>query len=83
MDVSGDVLLVQLDDDATPIRQLAETSDLVRDLAHAPIPDGVTAVSIAARGDLVVPVPRAVLPGGVEVVVPLDGAPERFLGCLD
>lgn len=65
---------LELDDDATSIRQLAETSDLVRDLAHAPIPDGVTAVSIAARGDLVVPVPRAVLPGGVEVVVPLDGA---------
>jgi len=65
---------LELDDDATSIRQLSETSDLVRDLADAPIPDVVQAVSIAARGDLVVPVPRTAAPGAVEVVVPLDGA---------
>lgn len=63
-----------LDDDATSTAQLSETSDVIAELADAPIPATVRAVSIAARGDLVVPVPRTVAPGAVEVVVPLTGA---------
>ena len=62
-----------LDDDAPGVAQLSETSDVVAELAGSPIPAGVRAVSIAARGDLVVPVPRTVAPGATEVVVPLVG----------
>ena len=39
------------------IAQLGETSDVVAELAAHPVPDTIHAVSIAARGDLVVPVP--------------------------
>ncbi len=63
----------ELDDDAPSITQLGETSDLVAELARHPVPDTIHAVSIAARGDLVVPVPRSRAPGMDEVVVPLMG----------
>jgi hypothetical protein len=65
---------LELDDDATSTAQLSETSDVVSELARSPIPASLRAVSIAARGDLVVPVPRTVAPGAVEVVVPVTGA---------
>lgn len=65
--------VVGFDDDATQVEQLAETSDLIAELASARLPPGVDAVSIAARGDLVVPVPRTAAPGATQVVVPLDG----------
>lgn len=71
--LDGIGLAVGLDDDATQVAQLAETSDVVAELASAPLPPGVDAVSIAARGDLVVPVPRTTAPGATQVVVPLDG----------
>lgn len=74
LDVVGSGLRLGLDDDATSIAQLSETSDVVAELARSPIPDTVTAVSVAARGDLVVPVPRTRAPGATEVVVPLGGA---------
>ncbi len=63
-----------LDAGAPNIAQLGETSSLVRELARHPAPEGVPSVSIAARGDLVVPVPRARLAGAPEVIVPLVGA---------
>jgi hypothetical protein len=79
-DAGGDVLDAyaaatdqELDDEAASVRQLGETSDLVRELAEHAVPDGVAGVSIAARGDLVVPVPRSRAPGMTEVVVPLVG----------
>ena len=53
----------ELDDDARSIAQLAETSDVVAELADHPVPDAIDAVSIAARGDVVVPVPRSRAPG--------------------
>lgn len=62
-----------LDDDAPSAAQLAESSDVVAELAATPIPESVHAVSIAARGDVVVPVPRAAARGAEEVVVPLTG----------
>jgi hypothetical protein len=62
-----------LDDDAPAVGQLAETSDLVAALRASPLPAGVDVVSIAARGDLVVPVPRTAAPGAVQVVVPVSG----------
>ncbi|MFZ6004926.1 MAG: peptidoglycan DD-metalloendopeptidase family protein [Actinomycetota bacterium] len=64
---------VHLDDDAPAITALSETSDLVADLADTPLPEGVQVVSIAARGDLIVPVPRTLVPGATQVVVPVDG----------
>ncbi len=64
---------VGLDDDAPSAAQLAESSDVVAELAARPIPDNVDAVSIAARGDVIVPVPRAVARGATEVVVPVTG----------
>jgi hypothetical protein len=63
----------ELDPEAASIVQLAETSDVMAELADHPVPDGITAVSIAARGDVVVPVPRSRAPGMTEVVVPLMG----------
>jgi len=67
------ILGLELDDDAPSSIQLAETSDVVAELARTPIPAGVRAVSIAARGDLVVPVPRTAVTGAVQVVVPGSG----------
>lgn len=64
---------LELDDDAVAVGQLAETSDLVAGLAKIPLPSGIRAVSIAARGDLVVPVPRTAVAGAREVVVPVMG----------
>ena len=63
----------ELDHDAPSVAQLAETSDLVAELADHPVPPMVRAVSIAARGDLIVPVPRTAAPGMELAVVPLIG----------
>ena len=72
-DLVADATDQELDDDATSIGQLGETSDLVRDLAAHPVPVEVTGVSIAARGDVVVPVPRSRASGMTEVVVSATG----------
>ena len=58
---------------ATSMAQLAETSDVIAELADHPIPAEVPAISIAARGDLVVPAPRTDAPGAVEATVPISG----------
>lgn len=63
----------ELDHDAPSVAQLSETSEVVADLAEHPVPDVVDAVSIAARGDVIVPVPRSEAPGMDEVIVPLVG----------
>ena len=73
LDLVASTLHLELDDDAPAMAQLAETSDLVAELAATPLPDGIAAVSIAARGDLVVPVPRTAVGGAPQVVVPVDG----------
>lgn len=70
-DVAGPAL--GLDDDAPSAAQLAESSDVVAELEATRVPEGVQAVSIAARGDLVVPVPRTAARGADQVVVPLSG----------
>jgi hypothetical protein len=64
---------VHLDDDGASVAQLSEVSDVVRDLEAHPIPATVAAISIAARGDLVVPVPSTRAAGATEVVLPLAG----------
>lgn len=73
LDAVASTLDLELDDDAPSVGQLAETSYLIAELAATPLPQGVAAVSIAARGDLVVPVPRTQVSGALQVVVPLGG----------
>jgi hypothetical protein len=76
---TGDLLLdlpeplLGLDDDAPGAAQLSETSDVIAELAEHPVPTGVPTISVAARGDVVVPVPRARFEGARETVVPLVG----------
>jgi hypothetical protein len=74
-DVALDLVepMVGLDDDAPNAAQLSETSDVVGALSAHPVPAAVDTVSVAARGDLVVPVPHARFAGAREVVVPLVG----------
>lgn len=74
LDAVGGLTDQALDDDSASVRQLSERSTFVAALAEHPVPANVSAVSIAARGDVVVSVPRAAAPGMTEVVVPLMGA---------
>jgi hypothetical protein len=69
--LAGEVL--PIDGGATSVRQLAETSDFVAELNRTPLPAAVPVTSIAARGDLVVPVPRSRLGGATNVTVSLAG----------
>ena len=55
------------------LRQLSETSSYIRELNDRPLPAGLRATSIAARGDLFVPAHQAHLPGGDNVTVPVPG----------
>lgn len=73
LDALAGALGLELDDDAPSSIQLAETSDVVAELARTRMPAGLRAVSIAARGDLVVPVPRTAVAGVPQVVVPVSG----------
>ncbi|MEY2458726.1 MAG: hypothetical protein QOG30_556, partial [Acidimicrobiaceae bacterium] len=59
--------------DDVAVRQLAPGSDLLAKMAEAPPPSGPTFLSIAARGDLVVPSPRAHVDGATNVIVAVDG----------
>jgi len=65
--------VTELNPASAAIRQLSETSDVTAELARRPVPEGVRAVSIAARGDLVVPVPRSAARGMDQVIVPVAG----------
>jgi hypothetical protein len=62
---------LDLDPSAPTAGQLSETSDLIEDLARTPLPQGLPAVSVAARTDFVVPVPSTRLAGARSVVIPL------------
>ena len=62
-----------IDPASTSVGQMAEHSDFVRELNERPLPEGVRFVSIAARTDWVVPVPRSHLDGAVNVVVDPGG----------
>jgi hypothetical protein len=65
---------LEIDPGTPAVADLAETSPVVAHLAVADLVPGVAIRSIAARGDLVVPVPRTDLPDASAVVVPLTGA---------
>jgi hypothetical protein len=73
LDAFGAATDQELDDESPSVVQLGETSDVIAELADHPVPDGIDAISVAARGDLIVPVPRSAAPGMDEVVVPLAG----------
>ncbi|HET6834202.1 MAG TPA: peptidoglycan DD-metalloendopeptidase family protein [Acidimicrobiales bacterium] len=62
-----------IDPDGAAIRQLAENSDVVRELAVHGVPEGVQLVSIAARGDLAVAAPNTEVAGATNVTVPVSG----------
>jgi Peptidase family M23/Putative serine esterase (DUF676) len=62
-----------IDPGAAAVRQLAEDSDVVRELAREGVPDGVRLVSIAARGDLAVAAPNTGVDGATNVTVPVSG----------
>ena len=59
--------------DAPSLAQLSTRSDLIHFLDQHPLAAGLHALSVAARGDPIVPVPRARLAGAPEVIVPLAG----------
>lgn len=59
----ADILDNGIAPDAPAVRQLAETSTFVRELRNRPLPAGLRATSIAARGDLLVAAGRTRLPG--------------------
>ena len=73
LDAVGDVTGMELDDDGASVGQLSESSDVVAELAEDQVVRSVHLVTIAARGDLIVPVPSTRVPGATEVVVPLVG----------
>ncbi len=66
-------LTPELDPASPSIRELAASSDLQQALRDRPLPAGPRVVSIAARGDLVVPSSRTDLTGAERTVVPLVG----------
>lgn len=66
-------LRLDLRADSPSVAGMAETSAVIADLARRPPPTGVVAVSVAARGDLVVPALRSLLPGAPLAIVPVDG----------
>ncbi len=62
-----------IDPEAPNMGQLAPGSNVLHELAEHRLPATMRAVAIAARGDLVVPAPRARFDGATAVVVPLVG----------
>ena len=73
LDLAADAFDLGLDPDAPAVSQLSEGSDVVDALAALGLPDGVTFLSVAARGDLVVASPHTRVDGAVEVTVPVAG----------
>jgi hypothetical protein len=71
--VAGSLRPAGIDPTSTSVRQLAETSAFMRELNRRPVPEGVRFTSIAARGDPVVPSPRAHLRGATNVIVDVPG----------
>jgi hypothetical protein len=72
-DLASELLDTGLDPDAPATAQLAETSDVVAEIAAAGVPDGVELVSLAASGDVVVPSPDTEVDGARNVTVGVTG----------
>lgn len=73
LEEAADHLDAPVGPDALAVRALSERSTLVRALDEAGVPDEVHLVSVAARGDLIVPSPGTRVDGAVNVVVPVVG----------
>jgi hypothetical protein len=65
--------LVPIEAGAPDVPQLGETSAVIRELAEHPVPDSVPFLSVAARGDVIVPSPSTEAARAAHVVVPLIG----------
>ncbi len=55
------------------VQQLSETSSFIRELNRRPLPDGLHATSIGARGDLIVPAGQTAYEGARSVTVSVPG----------
>jgi hypothetical protein len=71
--LAGDLQLAGIDPRSPSVRQLAETSKFIRELNERPLPAGLNFTSVAARGDPVVPSPRAHVDGASNVIVDVPG----------
>lgn len=58
---------------STSVQQLAETSSFIRELNRRPLPEGLHATAIGARGDLVAPAVHTGFDGAENVVVSVPG----------
>lgn len=63
----------RVDGSSDAAAQLAETSALVAELRHRPLPEGTRVTSVAASGDLTVAALNSSLEGATNVLVPLGG----------
>jgi hypothetical protein len=73
LDLAEELVATGLDPDGTALDQLAETSPVIEMLREAGVPPGVELVSIAASGDVVVPLPNTQVDGARNVTVSLAG----------
>lgn len=73
LDVASTLLDTGLDPDSEAARQLAETSEVSRELAQSGVPDGIELLSVAASGDVVVTVPNTRVLGARNITVDLVG----------
>jgi hypothetical protein len=73
LDVTERLLDAGIDPHAAAVRQLSETSDVVEELGRSGVPEEVRLVSIAARGDMIVPAPRSWVDGARNVMVSETG----------
>ncbi len=55
------------------VEQMSETSSFIRDLNRRPLPEGLHATSIGARGDFLVPAEHIVYDGAESVIVSVPG----------
>ncbi len=74
LDTLGPLVGFEIDQGAPALRQLAETSALVRRLADEGVPDGVDFRTVGARGDLVVTADKAAVDGHPSVTLGLSGS---------
>ncbi|MEA2715988.1 MAG: hypothetical protein QOI99_305 [Actinomycetota bacterium] len=66
-------LVAPWDPHSTSVQQLSESSSFIRDLNLRPLPEGLHATSIGARGDLAVPAGRTGFAGAQSVTVSVPG----------
>lgn len=73
VDGVGQLAGTGVDPRSLALRQLAPGSDVIAELDGLRPPPGVRLVSIAARGDVVVPVPRTRIAGATNITVAVEG----------